>query len=68
MGVPNTGGSVVTRGGLAFIGASQDRGFRAYDVTTGQELWQAKLPGGACEEEVMAIAVAHEAHDTLGAA
>jgi quinoprotein glucose dehydrogenase len=46
MGVPNTGGSVVTRGGLAFIGASQDRGFRAYDVTTGKELWQAKLPGG----------------------
>jgi quinoprotein glucose dehydrogenase len=46
MGVPNTGGSVVTRGGLAFIGASQDRGFRAYDTTTGKELWQAELPGG----------------------
>jgi ribose transport system ATP-binding protein len=27
-----------------------------------------ELPGGASEEEVMAIAVAHDAHDSLGAA
>ena len=27
-----------------------------------------ELPGGASEEDVMAIAVAHDAHDSLGAA
>jgi quinoprotein glucose dehydrogenase len=46
MGVPNQGGAVVTKSGLAFIGASQDSGFRAFDVTTGKEVWQARLPGG----------------------
>jgi len=47
MGVPNMGGSVVTAGGLAFIGASQDRRLRAYDVETGRELWSAQLPSVA---------------------
>lgn len=49
MGVPNMGGSVATAGGVAFIGASQDRRFRAFDIGTGRELWSAELPavGGA---------------------
>ena len=46
MGVPNTGGSVITAGGLAFIGAAQDGYFRAYDTRTGNILWQARLPAG----------------------
>jgi quinoprotein glucose dehydrogenase len=46
MGVPNIGGAVVTAGGLAFIGATQEHMFRAYDVRTGRELWKARLPAG----------------------
>lgn len=47
MGAPNMGGSVVTAGGLAFIGASLDRKLRAFDITNGQELWNASLPAVA---------------------
>ncbi len=44
MGVPTIGGSMATGGGLLFIGASQDRHFRAYDVAAGRILWDYKLP------------------------
>ena len=43
-GTPNIGGSLVTAGGLVFIGATSDRRFRAFDRDTGEELWSAKLP------------------------
>ena len=43
-GSPNVGGPIVTAGGLVFVGASLDAKFRALDVRTGRELWQAKLP------------------------
>jgi quinoprotein glucose dehydrogenase len=46
MGVPNLGGAVATRGGIFFIGASQDSFFRAYETTTGRELWRVALPAG----------------------
>ena len=47
-GKQNTGGSgsagpTVTAGGLVFIGATDDRRFRAFDSKTGKELWSAKL-------------------------
>jgi quinoprotein glucose dehydrogenase len=45
-GVPNTGGSLVTAGGLTFVAATTDRYFRAFDTTTGKELWRADLPAG----------------------
>jgi glucose dehydrogenase len=44
MGAPNLGGSINTAGGLVFIGAAQDRRFRAFDIGTGRELWRAELP------------------------
>jgi quinoprotein glucose dehydrogenase len=44
MGVPTLGGSIVTAGGVIFIGASQDRNFRAFDVSDGRELWRTALP------------------------
>jgi membrane-bound PQQ-dependent dehydrogenase (glucose/quinate/shikimate family) len=44
MGVPTLGGSIVTATGIIFIGASQDRNFRAFDVGNGRELWRAVLP------------------------
>jgi quinoprotein glucose dehydrogenase len=43
-GAPNLGGSVVTAGGLVFIGATNDRKFRAFDKDTGAEVWTTALP------------------------
>jgi quinoprotein glucose dehydrogenase len=37
------GGPIATAGGLVFIGASEDRRFRAFDSRTGKELWSVKL-------------------------
>lgn len=46
MGVPFNGGGITTRGGLTFIAASVEQVIRAYDVTTGRELWKSRLPAG----------------------
>lgn len=43
-GTPNLGGSLVTAGGLIFIGATMNERLRAFDVETGAELWAAELP------------------------
>jgi quinoprotein glucose dehydrogenase len=43
-GAPNLGGSIVTAGGLVFIAATNDSRFRAFDATTGKEVWVTKLP------------------------
>jgi quinoprotein glucose dehydrogenase len=40
----NVGGPIVTAAGLVFIGASNDRRFRAFDARTGAELWVTELP------------------------
>jgi len=37
------GGSIATASGLVFIGASNDRRFRAFDSKNGKELWVTKL-------------------------
>lgn len=44
MGVPHTGGSLVTQGGLVFFGGTQDARLRALDVKTGEQLWIDSLP------------------------
>ncbi|GGE53566.1 glucose dehydrogenase [Agaricicola taiwanensis] len=46
MGVPNLGGPIVTKGGVAFLSGTIDYYVRGYDVTTGEELWKARLPAG----------------------
>ena len=51
-GVPNTGsmnmgGSIATPVGLVFIGATNDRRFRAFDATSGKVLWETQFPAGA---------------------
>jgi quinoprotein glucose dehydrogenase len=46
-GTPNLGGSVVTAGGVLFIGAATDRRFRAFDSRTGKQLWVAELAASA---------------------
>ncbi|MCC2667761.1 MAG: gcd [Armatimonadetes bacterium] len=45
-GTENLGGTIVTAGGLVFIGGTKDEKFRAFDKTTGKVLWEAKLPAG----------------------
>lgn len=45
-GTPNFGGSIVTAGGLVFIGAAADNYLRAFDVDDGRELWAGRLPAG----------------------
>ncbi len=47
MGVPNTGGSLTTRSGLIFIGATQEKAFRAFDLMTGKKLWSTRIPTSA---------------------
>lgn len=46
MGLPNTGGSVVTRSGVIFIAAAQDNYLRAFDIRNGREIWKGRLPAG----------------------
>lgn len=47
MGVPQQAGTLVTKGGLIFLGGTMDRYFRAMDLNTGKELWRDYLPGTA---------------------
>lgn len=44
LGVPTLGGPMITAGGLVFIGATLDYYLRAFDVSTGDELWKGRLP------------------------
>jgi quinoprotein glucose dehydrogenase len=46
MGVPSLGGPVITAGGVGFLTSTLDAYIRAYDVTTGRQLWQSRLPAG----------------------
>ena len=43
-GTRNLGGNISTASGLVFIGATNDRRFRAFEAKTGRELWSATLP------------------------
>ncbi len=45
-GMPGMGGPVITAGGLVFIAAVQDDYIRAFDVETGDKLWEQRLPAG----------------------
>lgn len=45
-GSPNLGGPIATAGGLVFTAATMDNRFRAFDVATGKQVWQALLPAG----------------------
>ena len=45
-GTENFGGTIVTAGGLVFIGGSMDEKFHAFDKSTGKLLWEYQLPAG----------------------
>ncbi len=46
LGVPGIGGPLMTASGVAFLGAAVDNNFRAYDVATGDVLWNVRIPAG----------------------
>lgn len=46
MGVPGIGGPMLTAGGVAFYSGALDNYVRAYDVRTGRQLWEDRLPAG----------------------
>ncbi|MGV4876727.1 glucose/quinate/shikimate family membrane-bound PQQ-dependent dehydrogenase [Acetobacter indonesiensis] len=46
VGIPSLGGPLTTAGGVAFLTSTADYYIRAYDVTTGKQLWQDRLPAG----------------------
>ena len=45
-GTENFGGTIVTKGGLVFIGATKDEKFRAFHSANGKVLWEYQLPAG----------------------
>ncbi|MDE0109318.1 MAG: pyrroloquinoline quinone-dependent dehydrogenase [Bryobacterales bacterium] len=45
-GTFNVGGSIVTKGGLLFLGATQDEKFWAFDTSTGKALFEHQLSAG----------------------
>jgi len=47
IGMPTLGGTLATQGGLVFIAGTQDYYLRAYDSSTGKEVWKARLPVGS---------------------
>lgn len=47
MGVPYSAGTIVTKGGLIFVGGTMDRHMRALDIKTGAELWSDFMPNTA---------------------
>lgn len=46
MGMVAHGGPLATAGGLVFHGATADNFIRAYDINTGEVLWEKELPAG----------------------
>ena len=47
VGNAGSAGPTVTAGGLVFVGATNDKRFRAFDAETGKELWEAQLGNNA---------------------
>jgi quinate dehydrogenase (quinone) len=77
-GIYNLGGSIVTAGGLVFIGATADRRFRAFDAQTGKQLWVTRLEangyatpmtylGARTKKQFVVIAVGPSARFSTGA-
>ncbi|MGI9284839.1 MAG: PQQ-binding-like beta-propeller repeat protein, partial [Pseudomonadales bacterium] len=46
LGVPGTGGPIITASGLVFIGAAADDYLRAFNLQNGDLLWEGRLPAG----------------------
>jgi len=46
-GAVNLGGSIATASGLIFVGATNDRRFRAFESRTGKQVWEVELEASA---------------------
>ena len=46
LGVPGQGGTVTTKGGVAFVGATIDNYLRGFDIRDGKEVIRLRLPAG----------------------
>ncbi|APV34518.1 glucose/quinate/shikimate family membrane-bound PQQ-dependent dehydrogenase [Acinetobacter soli] len=46
IGVPGLGGTISTAGNVMFVAATQDNYIRAFNVSNGEKLWEARLPAG----------------------
>ena len=46
IGVPGVGAPLITSSGLVFLGGAWENVLRAFDLSTGEELWQGRLPAG----------------------
>jgi quinoprotein glucose dehydrogenase len=73
IGTPQVGGTVVTRSGLIFAGATLDDYLRAYELQTGKELWKARLPAGGQatpmtfqSDDRQFVVIASGGHEVLG--
>ena len=47
LGNSGSAGPTVTAGGLVFVGATNDKRFRAFNSATGAQLWEATLASNA---------------------
>ncbi|RYE70666.1 MAG: pyrroloquinoline quinone-dependent dehydrogenase, partial [Oxalobacteraceae bacterium] len=47
LGNAGSAGPTVTAGGLVFVGATNDKRFRAFDAASGKQLWEAVLQNSA---------------------
>ncbi|PTY36528.1 glucose dehydrogenase [Saccharospirillum sp. MSK14-1] len=74
MGVPGIGGPIITAGGVSFLAATVDDYLRAYNLSNGEQLWQARLPAGGqatpmtylnSQDEQMVVLVAG-GHGSIG--
>ena len=52
MGAAGNAGPTVTAGGLVFVGATSDKRFRAFDATTGKQLWETTAAGNVASNPV----------------
>lgn len=52
-GRPGLGGTTLTTTGLAFIGATDDNRFRAFETSTGRELWTTRVDAAAASTPVV---------------
>lgn len=51
-GTSSIGGNMATRSGLIFVGATNDRRFRAFDARNGKQIWETTLDASAAATPV----------------
>jgi quinoprotein glucose dehydrogenase len=73
MGVPGMGGPLLTAGGVMFYSGTLDQYLRAFDTSTGEQLWQARLSAGGQATPItyrangrQMVVVAAGGHGTFG--